>query len=37
MPWAISAGALIIGIAWLRWESGAFHRVWENLSAEVRR
>jgi branched-chain amino acid transport system permease protein len=37
MPWAISAGALIIGIAWLRWESGAFHRVWENLSAEARR
>jgi branched-chain amino acid transport system permease protein len=37
MPWAISAGALIIGIAWLRWESTGFHRVWENLSAEVRR
>jgi branched-chain amino acid transport system permease protein len=37
MPWAISAGALIIGIAWLRWESGVFHRVWESLSAEVRR
>jgi branched-chain amino acid transport system permease protein len=37
MPWAISAGALVLGIAWLRWESTAFHRVWENLSAEVRR
>jgi branched-chain amino acid transport system permease protein len=37
MPWAISAGALILGIAWLRWESRGFHRVWENLSAEVRR
>jgi branched-chain amino acid transport system permease protein len=36
-PWAISAAALILGGLWLRWESSAFHRVWENLSAEIRR
>jgi branched-chain amino acid transport system permease protein len=37
MPWAISAACLILGALWLRWEAGAFHRVWENLSAEIRR
>jgi branched-chain amino acid transport system permease protein len=37
LPWAISAGCLILGALWLRREAGTFHRVWENLSAEIRR
>jgi branched-chain amino acid transport system permease protein len=37
LPWAISSASLIVGALWLRWESAAFHRVWENLSAEIRR
>jgi branched-chain amino acid transport system permease protein len=37
LPWAISAGALIIGVAWLRREAAGFHRVWEGLRTEVRR
>jgi branched-chain amino acid transport system permease protein len=36
-PWAISATCLIFGGLWLRWEAAAFRRVWENLSAEIRR
>jgi branched-chain amino acid transport system permease protein len=37
LPWAISMASLILGTLWLRWEAAAFRRVWENLSAEIRR
>jgi branched-chain amino acid transport system permease protein len=37
MPWAIATASLILGALWLRWEAAGFHRVWENLRAEVRR
>jgi branched-chain amino acid transport system permease protein len=37
MPWSISVACLVIGILWLRREATGFHRVWENLSLEVRR
>jgi branched-chain amino acid transport system permease protein len=37
LPWAISAASLILGTLWLRWEAAAFHRVWETVSAEIRR
>ncbi len=37
LPWAISAGSLLLGILWLRVEASSFHRVWERLTAEVRR
>jgi branched-chain amino acid transport system permease protein len=36
-PWAISVGALVIGILWLRWEARGFGRIWQDLVAEVRR
>jgi branched-chain amino acid transport system permease protein len=37
LPWAISTGSLLFGCLWLRFEASGFHRVWENLRAEVRR
>jgi branched-chain amino acid transport system permease protein len=37
MPWAISVACLVVGVLWLRREAAGFHRVWENLSVEVRR
>ena len=37
LPWAISVGSLALGIVWLRFEAAHFHRVWENLTAAVRR
>jgi branched-chain amino acid transport system permease protein len=37
LPWAVSIVSLVVGVIWLRLESTGFHRVWENLSAEVRR
>jgi branched-chain amino acid transport system permease protein len=37
LPWVVSSGSLVLGAFWLRWEAAGFHRVWENLSAEVRR
>ena len=37
LPWAISLGSFLLGGLWLRFEAAGFHRVWENLSAEVRR
>jgi branched-chain amino acid transport system permease protein len=37
MPWAISVACLVVGVLWLRREAANFHRVWENLSVEVRR
>jgi branched-chain amino acid transport system permease protein len=37
LPWAISAGSLLLGGLWLRFEAAGFHRIWENVTAEVRR
>jgi branched-chain amino acid transport system permease protein len=37
LPWAISIGCLLVGGVWLRFEATSFHRIWESLSAEVRR
>lgn len=37
LPWAISIGSLLLGGLWLRFEASGFHRVWENVTAEVRR
>jgi branched-chain amino acid transport system permease protein len=37
LPWAISAGALLLGGLWLRFEAAGFHRVWESLTSEARR
>jgi branched-chain amino acid transport system permease protein len=37
LPWAVSIGSLLLGGLWLRFEASGFHRVWENLTAEVRR
>jgi branched-chain amino acid transport system permease protein len=37
LPWAVSAGALLLGGLWLRFEATGFHRVWNNLTAEARR
>jgi len=37
LPWVVSGGSLILGALWLRWEAAGFHRIWENLTAEVRR
>jgi hypothetical protein len=37
LPWAVSAGALLLGSLWLRFEATGFHRVWESLTAEIRR
>jgi hypothetical protein len=37
LPWTISAACLILGTFWLRREAATFRRVWQNLSAEIRR
>jgi branched-chain amino acid transport system permease protein len=37
LPWVISAGSLILGALWLRWEASGFHRIWASLTAEARR
>jgi branched-chain amino acid transport system permease protein len=37
LPWAVSAGSLLLGGLWLRWEAAGFHRVWEDLRLEQRR
>jgi branched-chain amino acid transport system permease protein len=37
LPWAVAAGALLLGGLWLRFEAIGFHRVWETLMAEARR
>ena len=36
VPWAISTGCLVFGGAWLRFESKAFHRIWEDLTADLK-
>jgi branched-chain amino acid transport system permease protein len=37
LPWVISAGSLILGALWLRWEASGFHRIWVSLTAEAGR
>jgi branched-chain amino acid transport system permease protein len=37
LPWAISVASLLLGGVWLRFEARGFHRIWESLTAEVRR
>ncbi|MDR3534120.1 MAG: branched-chain amino acid ABC transporter permease [Rhodopila sp.] len=37
LPWVISAGSLLIGGVWLRFEAARFHRVWESLTTGIRR
>ncbi len=36
LPWTVSAGCLILGGIWLRRESGAFHRSWEDVTADLK-
>jgi branched-chain amino acid transport system permease protein len=36
MPWMISAGCLIVGAIWLRVEAAGFHRIWDDLTAELK-
>jgi len=36
MPWLVSGASLLIGGTWLKFEAGHFHRVWEDLTAELR-
>jgi branched-chain amino acid transport system permease protein len=35
-PWVISGASLLIGGVWLKFEAGHFHRVWEDLTADLR-
>jgi branched-chain amino acid transport system permease protein len=35
LPWAVSAGALLLGGLWLRYEAAGFHRIWESLTADA--
>ena len=37
MPWIVASVSLVVGALWLRFEAAGFHRIWEHLSAEVRR
>ncbi len=36
MPWLISAGCLIAGTIWLRFEAAGFHRVWDGVTADLK-
>ena len=36
LPWLISGASLLIGGTWLKFEAGHFHRVWEDLTADLR-
>jgi branched-chain amino acid transport system permease protein len=36
MPWLVSWGSLLLGGLWLKFEAGHFHRVWENLTVDLR-
>jgi branched-chain amino acid transport system permease protein len=36
LPWLISGASLLIGGVWLKFEAGHFHRVWEDLTADLR-
>ena len=35
-PWVITAGLLVIGGAWLRFEIRAFARLWDDLTADLK-
>jgi len=36
LPWMISAGCLIAGVIWLRFEAAGFHRTWDDLTADLK-
>lgn len=36
LPWLVSAGCLILGGAWLRFEAAGFHRTWDDLTAGLK-
>ncbi len=36
LPWLISGASLLIGGTWLKFEASHFHRVWEDLTADLR-
>lgn len=36
-PWAIAIGGLLIGGIWLRFEARVFGRVWDEITAELKR
>ncbi len=36
VPWAISIGCLLFGGLWLRHEAASFHKVWEDLTADLK-
>ena len=36
-PWLVSSVCLFGGGAWLRFEARTFHRLWENLTADLKR
>ena len=37
VPWLVAVGLLVVGGFWLRFEIRAFGRVWDNLTAELKR
>lgn len=37
MPWAIAVACLLLGGVWLRFAAASFGRVWETLTADLRR
>ncbi len=36
LPWIVSAGSLLLGGLWLRFEASHFHQVWEDLTADLK-
>jgi branched-chain amino acid transport system permease protein len=36
VAWAISIGLLVFGAAWLRYEAVGFHKIWEDLTADLK-
>jgi branched-chain amino acid transport system permease protein len=34
-PWTVSVGCLIVGVIWLRFEAAGFHRIWDDLTADL--
>lgn len=36
LPWLVSAGCLILGGAWLRFEAAGFRRTWDDLTAGLK-